>query len=241
LILLYELAAECGCTAEELLIELAAMKEFTLGPDSPVRDSVAKIVREKLQRPSEDSPSVAAEDPLRSQLERLRDKLAGVSDVPPPVVRPVSNQPWHQQVSRPARRPTGRHWRPGDDPLNVAVRALADQIVRNNYDRSRKPAGIIYFDELSQAKEQHRLWVKASIERGYMLGDEAIAGWVKAFLDKLLDPSKILPLAEAGLSPRDAALRLWYGQFRLDRPTMLDQILFGDITPEKATDAIAKY
>ncbi|BBY21300.1 hypothetical protein [Mycobacterium stomatepiae] len=231
-----ELAADCGVDVGDVLTALAAMHELTLGPDSGVREHAANLIRERFREPkprrtgNTPTPGLGPDE----QLQRLRDKLASNTGHP--------STPTVNFSVTPSRRPRkkDRGWRPGDTPLPKVVKALADQIVEWNY-APKRPAGVIFAEELATARQRQTEWAKQCFEQGVLLSDEIIVGWVRAFPDMVLPPREVVRLAAAGLTPNGAKLRLWYGRCRDDRPMLLDQIRMGDISVEQAVADVMEY
>ncbi len=55
-----------------------------------------------------------------------------------------------------------------------------------------------------------------------------------------ITPETAGKLAQAGVAPEQAALRLWYGKHNPDRPTMAERVQVGLITAEQAADEIRR-
>lgn len=226
-----ELADECNVPVSTVLTALADIRELALGPDSGVRDDAADMVRARVRdRQSETSAGAPPAPSADEQLLALREKLSGSAGAP------LINL--NAPRSRTARKKP-RGWRPGDDPLNPIVKALADQIVEYSRDWNRLP-GVIFPDELAEARIRHEAWVRACIEHGTLLSDDAIVAWIRAFPRRVLQPETIVALAARGLTAESARLRLWYGRINNGRRQLLDQIQIGDITVEKALADIEK-
>lgn len=230
-----ELAAELSLPVGDVLTALTDMGEFTLGPDSRVRDAAADVVRQRLQ----DGPQPQMADDAKpgglaadEQLRRLREKLSGTAE---------SARTVDFSAARLCKtRPKERGWRPGDEPLEKVLRVLADQVVRASYVERRRP-GVIFPDELALARSRRGEWAKECVERGVLLSDDEIIGWITAFPDQVLRPQDVIRLAAAGLTAEGAKLRLWYGRINEGRPTLLDRIRWGDLSVEQAVGEVAEY
>ncbi|SHT79502.1 Uncharacterised protein [Mycobacteroides abscessus subsp. abscessus] len=227
-----ELADQCNVPVGTILIALADIRELALGPDSGVRDEAADLIRARI-RDAQNEPSAGAPQARSAdeQLHTLREKLSGTAGAP------LINL--NARRSRTALKKL-RGWRPGDDPLNPIVKALADQIVEYSRDWNRPP-GVIFPDELTEARTRHEAWVRACIEQGTLLSDDAILAWITAFPRRVLQPDTIVTLAAQGLTAESAKLRLWYGRINNGRRQLLDQIQIGDITVENALADIEKF
>jgi hypothetical protein len=55
-----------------------------------------------------------------------------------------------------------------------------------------------------------------------------------------IQPGVAADLQRNGLSPKDAARRVWYGQFQQDRPTLAERVGRGDITAKEAVEELGK-
>lgn len=230
-----ELAIELNASVDDVLTLLADIRELALTPDSGVRDEVADAVRGHFhtQESVEGQRALAAD----AQLVGLRQKPSGAAPRPSPETGPALD---FHHPNRRKRRSTGRGWRRGDDRLDPITKALADQIVAHSHVRYRQD-GVIFPDELAEAQQRRTAWAKACIEKGALLTDHVILGWVLAFPDEILEPQKIVPLAAAGLTSDGAILRLWYGRINSGRPTLLQRIRSGDLTVTQAISDLSKY
>lgn len=242
-----ELAAECACSADDVLVQLSVLNVFTLGSDSFVRDEDAETVRRVLMTPrppSSDRGGIAADEQLRALREKLRLATpSGQSFHTPPAVTPFEVELRRAKAKSQRARKTskGKHWYPDGDPLNPLDQVIADKIVPPDERFGRKTPGMIFFDELQTIKRIHKQWVQAGFEARHLMSDDDIIAWFKAFPHHDLDPREIVAVARAGVTPSDAALRLWYGRVSPSLPTMFDRIRAKDITVEAAKAQIERY
>jgi hypothetical protein len=235
MILVRELAAECGVSVSDVLTALTDINEFTLGADSSVRDIAADELRQRFRDHPRAGAPTAVQSASDEQLQLLRDRLAGVVGAPPHPLIDLTPPPPRGKAER-----RERSWRPDNPPLNKLVKALADQIVHYSY-VDRRPPGVIFADEVTDAKARAAEWMKKRIEHGAFLSDDDIVSWIKAFPNEVLQPDEVFPLVLAGLTSEDARLRLWYGRINTGRLTLLQQIRRGDLSLEKAAADITEF
>lgn len=240
-----ELAAECACSADDVLVQLSVLNVFTLGPDSYVRDDDAATVRRTLQRgiASSDPEPTAAERQLRALREKLSSATPGSRLLhTTSAVTPFEIGLRHATAKsqRAQKRPKGKHWYPGNDPLNPLDQAIADRIVPRSERSGRKTPGMIYYDELQTVKRIHKQWAQACFEGNHLMSDDEIIGWLEAFPYYYLDPSDVVAVAREGFTPTDAALRHWYGRDSPSLPTLFERICCRDITVEAAKGQIER-
>lgn len=239
-----ELAAECCCSADEVLIQLTTLHVLTLGPDSFVRDEDAAKLRRTLAK-SDLTSSAPPTSESEQQLRALREKLsASLSRTESRDARqPVT--PFEMELrrveARSLKKPKGKHWYPDNDPLCPLEEVIADRVVSWGERTGRKVPGMIFFDELQTIKRIHRKWAQACIEAGHLMSDERIIQWLRTFPRHQLDPRQVIEVDRAGITPSDAALHLWYGRESPSRPTLFDRICLKDITVEEAKTQIDRH
>ncbi|BCP09028.1 hypothetical protein MINTM020_11260 [Mycobacterium paraintracellulare] len=238
-----ELAAECGCSADDVLIQLTVLNVLTLGPDSSVRDEDAATLRRILTKPG----VAAAESATDIQLRALREKLSSATPGIPSLNAPSAVTPFEIELrrakakgQRDRKKPKGKHWYPGNDPLNPLDQAIADRTVPRSERSGRKTPGMIYYNELQTIKRIHKQWAQACFEGNHLMSDDQIIGWFEAFPDHYLDPSEVVAVAREGFTPTDAALRHWYGRDSPSLPTLFERICCRDITVEAAKGQIER-
>ncbi|AMW20080.1 hypothetical protein Chelonae_p2329 [[Mycobacterium] chelonae subsp. bovistauri] len=129
---------------------------------------------------------------------------------------------------------------PGGTPLNKVVRLLAEPYVENNGHRDRD-RGVIFQDELDDARSRYREWLEAGFELHCVLEDDVIVEWIRTFPRRNLLPREVVSLAAAGFTPQELALRLWYGRLNPERLPLMDQLMRGTITAEQARTDLDKY
>lgn len=242
-----ELAAECDCSADDVLVQLSVLNVFTLGRDSFVRDEDAATVRRNLMIPgigSSDSEPAATDEQPHVLREKLRSATPSSRSLHTrPAVTPFEIGLQRATVKRQVtqNKPKGKHGYPGGDPLNPLEQAIVDRIVPWGERARRRPPGMIFFDELQTIKRIHKQWAQACIEAGHLMSDEQIIAWLEAFPNRDLDPREVIAVASEGVTPANAALHLWYGRVNPFRPTLFDRICCKDITVEEAKTQIERH
>lgn len=242
-----ELAAECGCSADDVLVQLTALNVFTLGPDSFVRDEDAATLRRSLTKSSTASAEAKLSD-TDARLRALREKLSSAAP---------SSSSFNAQSAvtsfeiglrrakaksqRAQKKSKGKHWYPDNGPLNPVDQAIVDRIVPPDERSGRKVPGMIFFDELETIKGIHNQWARACFEAGYLMSDDEIVAWFKMFPQRHLNPREVIAVAREGLTPTDAALQLWYGRTSPSLPTLFDRICGKDISVQAAKAQIERY
>ncbi len=213
-----DLAAELGLSAEDTVTALCAIGEFVLGSDSRVRESAAGQLRASPPPPRQASDEGHEFSPTEASMGGFR------------LPHPRSFSKKRQPVA----------WRPGGTPLNKVVRLLAEPYIENNGYRDRD-RGVIFQDELDDARGRYREWLEAGFELHCVLEDDTIAEWIRMFPRRNLLPREVVSLVAAGFTPQELALRLWYGRLNPERLPLMDQLMRGTITAEQARADLDKY
>ncbi|MGN7780197.1 hypothetical protein ACTJJE_11840 [Mycolicibacterium sp. 22603] len=243
-----DLAYELRCTPGEVLTQLAVMHILALGADSRVRDEDAEAVRQALRKRSGTPLSETDETATDAQLRALREKLGGSASNQSSPTASTNEISFSEDLRRVRAKHAGRksksknkHWYPDNEPLTPLVATIADRVVPVYQRSTRKPPGMIYNSELETINRVHMDWVRARVVSGCLMEDDEIISWLKKFPDQPLDPDTVIALAQEGITPWDAALRLWYGKINENRPTVFDRICFKDITVRQAKAEIEQY
>lgn len=134
-------------------------------------------------------------------------------------------------VPSPWATPTPRRrWRGELSPL---TRVLLERVVlperRDSYSRHEDVGGP-WEHEVEKAEQLGHDWA------GRWFDHKEAEAWLGAHKDTI-SPDLAARLRDAGLSPKDAAVPLWYDTVKSDRPTLAAQVARGDMTPQEAAAA----
>jgi hypothetical protein len=129
----------------------------------------------------------------------------------------------------PEKIPRARRWYRGE--IAPLARLMLDRKVlpqRDSMDRGHPPRNGEVDYAATLAKEWAEFWF--------------LPKQVEAWMDfnPHIQPAVAADLQRNGLSPKDAARRVWYGQFQRDRPTLAERVSRGDITAKEAAEELGK-
>ncbi len=83
---------------------------------------------------------------------------------------------------------------------------------------NRIPDGMFYADEVEEARMLEAEWSEAL----WVMSIAEITDWMRLHPRATMDQA--VAFHEAGVTPKQANLRLWYSQINSDRPTLFDQV-----------------
>ena len=134
---------------------------------------------------------------------------------------------------RPARSPEtiphARRWYRGE--IAPLTRLMLDRKVlprRDAMDRRHPPRN----GEVEYAATLAAEWAE------FWFLPNQVEAWMNS--NPHIQPGVAADLQRNGLSPKDAARRVWYGQFQSDRPTLAERVSRGDITAKEAAEELGK-
>jgi hypothetical protein len=193
------------------------------GVESKVVLAVLKDIGEFLRSASSPvSPPVAA---------RLRERLGQLPAQPAlgttvrrvaanPVVRPTRLSPdddFGTAVARAKRTTRSRKHRGPIPPMT--------QVFLDHYYPGSNPP---WEDEVQNAERSAGCWLEAG-----WLTPAQVRDWLRHCPN--VDPGVAVAFLVAGVSPKLAATRLWYGKVLSDRPALFVRVQLGDLTVDGAT------
>lgn len=131
----------------------------------------------------------------------------------------------------PNAQPRRKRWRGELAPLTQVMLSLIVLPARRDPYTLRADEGAPWLDEVEKAQKLADDWA------GMWFDHTEAEAWLEAH-DHRMPPHLAASLRAAGLSPTDAAVRLWYGKVKSDRPTLAAQVGCGDMTPQEAAAAL---
>jgi hypothetical protein len=194
----HQLAKELGWLSSQLIKELRRRGEFVKSASSTIEAPVVRAVRRDFAAASAgaDSEETLAPDLYGYSAEPGTDESDETFSA---ALARIKAQPPHQ-----ATGPKAPQWRP------AVSQALLDEVIAQRPDRLDldEPRGGHFAWELKKANNRHRRWSEARLN-GLAGNDATIIEWIR--LSNGEQPHLAAELAQAGITPQEAGLRLGYG------------------------------
>jgi hypothetical protein len=233
----HDLAKELGVPSKEILAKLSELGEFVKSVSSTVEAPVVKRLREiyGISRP------------------RARTSY----NPPPPEARPtgprprIANSPFGRRSTAPIQpdafslpppkaksKGPRREWHRGDDPSEFQRMVLEVEILPRREWSERPmniPEGRYFEDEVKEARDVETRWREAVL----FLTLPEIEDWMRLVPGAPMRAA--LKFHNAGMTARDANLRLWYGKLNPGRQTLFEQVTHSSLTISDAAKWVHQY
>jgi hypothetical protein len=259
----HEVAKQLGVPVEEVLVRLSELGEFVKSASSTLEEPVTRRLYQLYGvsgRPqtlsAEPKDSARADSdvadnpytpkiPLRPHREGLPEPFSMRSTASRRPGGPqVANDPFgvesRARVQRGPVRPRKprREWHQGADPSELQKVVLRAGILPRRellVWPANIPDGRYFVDEVDEARDFEARWREAIL----FLTLPEIEDWVR--LVSGASVREALKFHEAGMTARDASLRLWYGRLNAERPTLFDQVTQGSLAIADAARHVRQY
>ncbi|WP_307096094.1 hypothetical protein [Rhodococcus sp. SORGH_AS_0301] len=134
------------------------------------------------------------------------------------------------------KRKTGV-WK-GQPPSAITQALLDVVVVPRRSSRSKLPADKYYLDEMDRARSLHSKWAAAQLDCPN-LDENAVVGWIH--LTGGTDTFVAIKLANAGITPEDARLRLAYNRLDPTADTIYYRLLNGYMSVKDAANQVKRW
>jgi len=143
--------------------------------------------------------------------------------------RPARPNPFSSVPPRPALTPPLKRER------HKGTVAPLTQFMLDEYVLPRRPPRLLgapFVDEFREAECRAREWVS------HWFDDKTARAWLRWHPN--LPARTAAALRQAGVTPEQAAMRVWYGKVNDESPTLADRVKSGELTAEESAEEVRR-